>query len=115
MICEKCGTKMEWCKDGHLITWICTNCGDAVATSFFEQFEIDTTVYHIFIVPIAKVTVKELKVIAEVANCNYIEAKQKLETAPNEIFHGNALEIMSIRKKLQESNLAFTITPDFPY
>ena len=37
MICENCGAEMRFKQVGHSISWICDNCGEAVASTCFEK------------------------------------------------------------------------------
>ena len=48
MICEKCGSDMQYYRNGHSVSWICNSCGDVVATTYFEPYETDMTIYHIY-------------------------------------------------------------------
>ena len=115
MICENCGSKMSFKKDGHSICWICDNCGAALAATCFEPYETDLTVYHILIASPFKANTDILKLVSEIANCNYIEAKKMIENAPTEIFRGNAVEIKEIKQKLESASIDFKIEPKFPY
>ena len=56
-----------------------------------------------------------LKLVSEIAGCNYIEAKMMIEKAPVEIFSGKAIDIMEIKEKLETANIDFKIEPEFPY
>ena len=115
MICDKCGGEMRYKKEGHSISWICDICGDAVASSFFEPYETDTTDYHILISASNKTDIGTLKIVAGVANCNYIEAKKLIEKAPVEVFHGQAVEVKAIKEKFEATSIDFKIEPEFPY
>ena len=56
-----------------------------------------------------------LKLVSEIAGCNYIEAKKLIEKTPVEVFSGKAIDIMGIKEKLEAANIDFKIEPDFPY
>ena len=75
IICENCGAEMRFKQDGHSISWICDNCGEAVASTCFEPYEMDLTVYHILLSSPFKANTNMLKLVSEIAGCNYIEAK----------------------------------------
>ena len=115
MICDKCGSEMRYEQDGHSICWVCDNCGDAIASTYFEPYETDLSNYRVLIVTPFKATISVLKLISEIANCNYVEAKKLIENAPVEIFSGNAVEVKTIKEKLETANIKFRIEPEFPY
>ena len=115
VICKKCGAEMSYIKEGHSVSWICKNCGDAVATSFFEPYETDLTEYHIWICSSFKASTDRIKMISEIANCNFLEAKKMIENAPIEIFCGTAVDVKAIKEKLEAAGIEFSIEPDFPY
>jgi large subunit ribosomal protein L7/L12 len=115
IFCKKCGAEMRFEKDGHSICWICDRCGNASATTYFEPYEIDSTVYHILLSSPVKTTIDKLKLISEIANCNYIEAKKLIESAPLTIFSGKAIEVKPVKEKLEKADIDFNIEPEFPY
>ncbi len=115
MICDKCGAEMRFKQDGHSICWVCDNCGEAVASTYFESYETDLTDYCILLVAPFKATMDILKLISEIANCNYVEAKRIVEKAPVEIFCGKAVEVKAIKEKLEAANLEIRIEPEFLY
>lgn len=114
VICEKCGIDMQCYKNGHSLSWICNNCGNAVATSYFEPYETDMTTYYVYLMVEIQPTIKNIKLIAEVMNCNYIEAKKTIEKIPTEIFQGKAIDVMKIKKKFATANIEISIEPVFP-
>lgn len=115
MICDKCGSEMRFEQDGHSICWVCDNCGDAVASTYFEPYETDPSDYRVLIAASFKATTGVLKLISEIANCNYIKAKKLIESAPVEVFCGKAVEVKAIKEKLEAVSIDFKIEPEFPY
>lgn len=115
MICDKCSSEMRFEQDGHSICWVCDNCGNAVASTYFEPYETDFTDYRVLLATPFKATTGVLKLISEIAHCNYIEAKKMIEKAPVEIYCGKAVEVKEIRERLNKANIAFSIEPKFPY
>ena len=45
----------------------------------------------------------------------FIEAKKLIEKAPVEIFCGKAVEVKTIKEKLEAANIEIRIEPEFPY
>ena len=115
MICENCGAEMRFRQDGHSICWVCDNCGEAVASTYFEPYETDLTEYHVLLVSQFKAPSSILKLISEIANCNYLKAKKMIENAPVEIFCGKAIDVKAVKEKLEATNIDFKIDPEFPY
>lgn len=115
MICEKCGAEMRFEQDSHSICWVCDNCGDAVASTYFEPYETDFTDYRVLLSTPFKATTSLLKLISGIANCNYVEAKKMIEKAPVEIYCGKAVEVKAIKEKLEAANIMFFVEPKFPY
>lgn len=114
MICNKCGTKMRFEQDSHSICWVCDNCGDEVASTYFEPFETDFGDYHVLLAEPFKANTSVLKLISEIANCNYTEAKKKIEKAPVEIFCGKALRLKQSRKNSKQPALISKLSRNFP-
>lgn len=114
MKCEKCGSETSSYRDGHSFGWVCNQCGWECVTSLFEPYEIDQEDYTIVITNNSCST-KFIKVIASVAGVNYLRAKVLLESKNASIFTGKAKDIIEKKRILMENNIAFIITPDFPY
>ena len=106
---------MRFKRDGHAASWICDNCGDAVATTYFEPYEIDSTIYHILLSSPFKADIDTLKLISKLSGCNYIEARKMIQNAPIEIFSGQATEVLRIQDALGKAGIKYRITPEFPY
>ncbi len=115
VLCEKCGHEMTSFREGHDCGMICHTCGWGWATSYFDPYETDRTEYHILLAASYKPLIADIRVVSEIANCNYIEAKKLIENAPVEIYCGQAMDIMKIRERLDSAGIKFVIKPEFPY
>lgn len=113
MKCFTCGTDIVCNIDGHCLSWKCPNCGDGIATSYFEPIELDQVDYVLCIEPINNPTVDNLRCIASLSGCNFIEAKSKLKEKI--LFTQKAKNILEIALKLRSNNIEFSIVPEFPY
>ena len=114
MKCEKCGAEMKEYHDGHSRGHICNSCGWGIAASYFEPYETDTTLYSV-IIQNNEPNTSAIKAVSEIADVNYLRAKELLEMPKAEIFKGKATEIIGKRDILTESKISFSIVPDFPY
>lgn len=114
MKCLTCGTDMICKIDGHCLSWSCPNCGDGVATSYFEPIEIDEVQFSIIIEKIVDPTKEQIKVTSQVLNVNYLTARNLLIYG-NGTLTGKAMQIRESASILEQNGLSFSITPDFPY
>ena len=105
---------MRFEQDGHSICWVCDNCGEAVASTYFEPILTDTVDYRVILVSDNK-SLSSIKIVSKTTNCNYIEAKKIIEKAPIEIFCGQAVDVKKIKEKFEAANIEIKIEPDFPY
>lgn len=114
ILCEKCGKEMLPLDTQRSIGMICPSCGWGWATSYFEPYETDQTEYSIIVFG-NNATKNNIKIIAEYANINYIQAKKLIEMPEAIVLVGKAAEILEKKKKLIENNISFKIQPEFPY
>ena len=113
LICEKCGSEMEYFIKDSTCGTTCKNCGWGWVTTYQEPIKLDTTDYELYIEPINNPSVDNLRCISSVLNCNFLEAKSKLQERIR--FTKKATAILDIALKLKSNNIEFTITPEFPY
>lgn len=113
MKCLTCGTEMECKIEGHCLSWVCKNCGDGLATSYFEPIELDKTIYNLCIHPVETPSTDQLRCISQLLSCNFLQVKNKLHDQIS--ISDTAEPIRTIALALQRKALSFTITPSFPY
>ena len=113
-ICEKCGNEMKPLSDIYPIGMTCPNCGWGWATTYIDSINLDESDYHVILVSNDN-SLSIIKMVSETSNCNYVEAKKLIENAPVEIFSGKAVEVKTIKEKLETANIKFRIEPEFPY
>ena len=92
----------------------CPNCGWGWATTYIDPINLDESDYHMILVS-SENSLSNIKLVSKTANCNYIEAKKLIENAPVEIFCGKAVDVKTIKDKLETANIEIKIEPDFPY
>lgn len=114
VLCEKCGHEMTSFREGHDCGMICHNCGWGVATTYIDPINLDENDYRMILVS-SENSLSNIKLVSETANCNYVEAKKLIEKAPVEIFCGKAVEVKTIKEKLEAANIEIRIEPEFPY
>ncbi len=101
-------------REGHSCGYTCPKCGWGWVTSYFEPYETDQTEYSIII--FGNIATKNnIKIVAEYASINYLQAKRLLEMPDAVVFSGKATEILEKKNTLIENSISFKIAPDFPY
>ena len=115
MVCEKCKTKMDYGIEGCVQGWRCPACGWSILTTYFDDIELDMTEYSLYINNERDISKEKIKFIAQIANVNYVTAKQMLEKEDAYILKANAPEMKETIIKLQELGIGFRINPLFKY
>lgn len=112
--CEKCGAEMRPYQEGRTGGMLCPKCGWGWATTITSAIDADETLYTIKISRPSKLTNDMVKLYAELAETNYLQAKQALEEGNAEI-SVLAADIQKMLPRLYEVGLEFNITPEYPY
>lgn len=125
ILCEKCGEQMISIKDGRAVGMTCPHCGWGWVTSYFDPISTDNTDYSIFIKAYNPATTSNIKIIADIAGINFLQAKKLLSSGKDELVYKakneaastmyKAQHVQVIAKRLKEADIAFAIVPDFPY
>ena len=104
---------MIYFQEEHTCGWTCPNCGEGIATSYFDPMELDQTVYSIYIEE-QNPQAESIKALSKISNTNYLEARQALIDGTMCI-SGKASTIHKKVQLLKEYNVLFRIEPDYPY
>ncbi len=112
ILCEKCGSEMRRIDELCTVGMDCPNCGWCLVTT--SPIISDRQTYNIFLNS-NKSSLNHIKLISSIANCNYITAKKLIESVSVPIFCGSAIEVRSIKKKLEDADVTYSIEPKFPY
>jgi hypothetical protein len=112
--CEKCGAIMFPFKAGSTVGMTCPKCGWGWATTQFEPIVEDRTVYVIKIDCHFKPTREQFKVLSFILNVNYLGVR-KLLNEGNASFEGLALDIRDKLKMLKDTEINYSVSPNFPY
>ena len=78
MFCEKCGAEMIDRSEGDSIFVECPNCGWGWATTTYDPSMDDETEYEIWLRPGNAQSPEMLRLIADIANVNLLQAKKML-------------------------------------
>lgn len=113
--CHKCNNDMTFMLEDHTLIWTCPQCGFQLMTTHFSELETDTTVYSVILERTEKYTPAEIRLVAEIAQCNFLQAKTVLDTGNCVLLRSTAQNVLTTARKLKENGLRFHIQPEFPY
>lgn len=114
--CEFCGGKLKSLILGNLSGLFCDNCQQwAVVTTYIPQINLDENLYKIYLVNKEKADRSNIKLIANISNINFLEAKKLLDNSNSIIYEGKAIEVVKIIKELKKAKLEFKCIPEFPW
>ena len=111
--CPECSAKIESIFEGHLSGTRCTNCNWSVFTTYFKPIEKDLTEYEVFVTPTFNFTNEQIKIVANLLNINFLQAREKLMEKIFKIYKGKAKEILTIKEYLNSVGLHYQIYPEF--
>lgn len=114
MNCEKCSTPMEYLVTDQTCSWKCPSCGWGIATTYYSPMVDDDTSYTISIHSSNKADIEKIRVLADVMNCNFLEARKHLQ-AGTLIPDQSAVSVCGILKRLYACGIAYSVSPDFLY
>lgn len=114
MKCEKCNTEMIYKQEEHSLLWLCPNCNWGIATTYNSPIELDTTDYTLHVISQHDLSINKIKCISKTFNCNFIKSKQSLLNGTISITD-KAPNIVMIKDELDQINIKYHITPEFPY
>lgn len=114
IICEKCGELMEYYHESGSCGMLCPKCGWGWATTYFSPIKADKTVYTVTVSKTDRPQLNEIKCIAELRQCNYLEAKSLLQSS-DFVISGKAKDIIKYIRTLSEFGADFRTEPEFPY
>ncbi|MDD6311481.1 MAG: zf-TFIIB domain-containing protein [Firmicutes bacterium] len=125
MICEKCGADMKEIQGAFSEGMECPNCGWGWVTTNIGSIADDNTDYEIWLQPGNTGNTSNIKLVADIANVNFVQAKQLLDSNCATMIYKavsesattmpKAQRVQIIAKRLKETEISFSISPDFPY
>ncbi len=118
LICEKCGTPMvKELPDDRVGTYgiICPNCDCGSVTTYTDPIVTDQTQYSIVLLEGNESSVEVIRAVNKVSHRNLLKSKQLIESAPQVIYEGDALEVFDMKEILDAEAVLYKIEPDYPY
>jgi tRNA(Ile2) C34 agmatinyltransferase TiaS len=114
-ICEKCGSEMEFRREGSSQGLFCTNCDWSVVTTYIPEILLDETLYEVIITDGNPQNKKHISTVSHAGNINFLSARKSLREGSFVVFKGIATEVVEIRKTLDSAGLSYKIAPEFPW
>lgn len=115
MTCPECGSDTISKIEGSTLLIKCSCCDWAVATTYTDPINTDTTMYTISLCSGNIPTKELLKTVSSITGLNYIGAKKIVENPGSSFFQGKAPETKRIASALTKVGARYEINPDFIY
>lgn len=112
--CPNCGSQMIVEYEKPALNFSCPKCGLKIATTRWEEIDLDQKTYLISVVPGENPSFEQIKFISKITGKNYIECKGIL-TNGGEIYKGFAIDVLKRKKELAINKISFSIDPFFKY
>lgn len=113
-ICPECGAEMNETYDKPSLVLDCPKCGCKIATTKWDSIDLDETVYTISLEKIDCPSLENIKFISSLTGENYLKTKEELIKG-NIVFKHNAVEMKEKKKLIEDNNIKYHISPEFPY
>lgn len=113
-ICPECDSEMMAVYEKPALNLTCPKCGCKIATTKWEDIDLDDATYRIFLKPNRSPNTESIKIISKITGLNFIDSKQLLENG-GLLFEEKAVEIKRQKTNLDLNNIKYTIEPTFPY
>lgn len=113
MKCERCSSEMDFFQDNSTQGWDCSECGWSIVTSNIGAIGSDITIYSIYIHKMDEINTNHIKLISQLANVNFLEAKKILQLDKSFICKMNAQDTKLAASKLKEVSISYEIWPLF--
>ena len=113
-ICPKCGGEMNAIYVKPALNLTCPKCGCKVATTKWEDIDLDFTEYEIILKPTLSPSIEQIKLVSEYTGLNFINSKALLVNG-GQLLKDRAVKIKEKRVALDDNCVDCVILPKFPY
>lgn len=113
-ICPKCGTEMIAVYEKPALNLTCPKCGCKIATTKWEDIDLDDTDYEIVLKTSINYSMEQIKLISKLTGKNFIASKKLIENG-GVLLTAKAIELRDIMKTLDEIGIGYLVSPEFPY
>jgi hypothetical protein len=113
-ICPKCCAEMIAVYKKPALNLACPKCDCKLATTIWEDIDLDDTDYEIVLKLSANPSMNQIKFLSHLTGQNYIASKKLLEKG-GVLLKAKAVEVKNKMVELDKINIQYYISPDFPY
>lgn len=113
-LCPKCGTEMIVDYEKPALNLTCPKCGCKIATTKWEDIDLDDTDYEIVLKPSINYSMEQIKFISNLTGLNFISSKKLLENGGS-LLKAKAIELREKKKLLDKTGINYSVLPEFPY
>ena len=113
-ICPQCGAEMVAIYEKPALNLTCPKCGCKIATTKWEDIDLDDTDYEIILNPIASPSMNQIKAISNLTGQNFLFSKNLLEIG-GLLLKTKAVNLKEKTALLKENNIEHFVSPEFPY
>lgn len=113
-ICPKCGAEMNAMYEKPALNLTCPKCGCKIATTKWEDIDLDDNDYEIILKRIANPSLEQIKFVSSFTGQNFINSK-KILLEGGQLLKAKAVEIKAKVDSLDRANVDYYIQPKFPY
>ena len=113
-LCPDCGAEMVAVYEKPALNLTCPKCGCKIATTMWEDIDLDDTCYQISLKQIANPSIDYVKYISRMTGLNFINSKNLLEKG-GLFYKGKAIGVKDKKMSLDTMGIPYEITPSFPY
>ena len=113
-LCPDCNTEMIADYNKPALTLTCPNCGCKIATTKWDDIDLDPTIYKIMILSNNDDSIDSIKLISKITGNNFKQSKELLKSGFI-FYEGYANTIKDKTSLLKDSAVKYEITPNFPY
>ena len=112
--CPQCGIEMNVVYEKPALNLTCPKCGCKIATTKWEDIDLDDTDYEIILKPITCPSTNQIKAVSNLTGQNFIASKNLLrEGGP--LFKVKAVDLKDKTALLDRSDIIYFVSPEFPY
>ncbi len=113
-LCPECNSEMVAEYNKPALTLTCPKCGCKIATTKWDDIDVDPNIYKIIVMPNNDESIESIKIISKLTGKNFKESKELLKNG-FVIFEGYANFIKEKISLISNTLVKYEITPHFPY
>ena len=112
--CNNCNAEMIEQYDKPALILICPRCGNKIATTRWDDIDLDGTIYKVYIRSSNDVDIRKIKFISYKTGLNFIQSKTFILSG-GFLLKCKAVEMQQIIEQLIAANIDYYIEPKYPW